>query len=93
MNRRNFICFTSLFYLFACTSPQSDVKDSSTSIDTSVTDIDSDQTTSNDEAYRVTQSIEYNDIAVDVIIDKPVGTDFDVLVVYHGTVGLDSKNS
>lgn len=91
MNRRNFICFTSLFYLFACTSPQSDIKDSSTFIDTSLVDIDSGQTTSNDEAYRVTQSIEYNNIAVDIIIDKPVGTDFDVLVVYHGTVGLDSK--
>ena len=77
--------------MFACTSPQSDIKDSSTSIDTSLADIDSGQTISNDEAYRVTQSIEYDDVAVDIIIDKPVGTDFDVLVVYHGTVGLDSK--
>ena len=43
------------------------------------------------EAYRITRSISYNDLEVDVIIDKPMGNSFDVLVVYHGTVWSDSQ--
>ena len=37
------------------------------------------------------RSISYNDLELDVIIDKPVGNSFDVLVVYHGTVWSDSQ--
>jgi len=43
------------------------------------------------EPYRITKSIAYNDLTVDVIIDKPVGNTFDVLVVYHGTVWSDTQ--
>jgi hypothetical protein len=41
-------------------------------------------------AYRLTRNIEWNGISVDVVIDKPAGNNFDVLVVYHGTVYYDS---
>jgi len=41
-------------------------------------------------AYTVTRSITYNGVSVDVVIDKPVGDSFDVLLVYHGTVNVDS---
>lgn len=44
----------------------------------------------NTASYRITKSVQYNNIGVDVIIDKPVGTSFDALVVYHGTVMYDS---
>ncbi|MFM7710438.1 MAG: hypothetical protein ACKO5C_05935, partial [Ferruginibacter sp.] len=44
----------------------------------------------NTAAYRTTKSVQFNNIGVDVVIDKPVGTTFDVLVVYHGTVMYDS---
>ena len=43
-----------------------------------------------DTAWRATKSIVYNGFSVDVVIDKPVGNTFDVLVVYHGTVVYDS---
>jgi hypothetical protein len=43
-----------------------------------------------DAAYRTTKKISYNNISVDVVIDKPQGIAFDVLMVYHGTVGYDS---
>lgn len=42
-------------------------------------------------AYRVTKNITYNNVSVDVVIDKPVNDDVDVLVVYHGTVMFDNK--
>lgn len=42
------------------------------------------------EAYVITKTIEYNGVSVDVVIDKPEGTEFDVLLVYHGTVLYDS---
>lgn len=38
-----------------------------------------------------TRSISYNNVSVDVIIDKPEGNALDVIVAYHGTVFLDSK--
>ncbi len=41
--------------------------------------------------YRIKKSITYNHVNVDVIIDKPAGNEFDVLVVYHGTVFSDNK--
>ncbi len=41
--------------------------------------------------YRMTKSIAYNNVQVDVVIDKPEGEAFDVLVVYHGTVVFDAK--
>jgi hypothetical protein len=44
----------------------------------------------NTAAYRMTKSISYNNVNVDVIIDKPVGNEFDVLITYHGTVQSDS---
>jgi hypothetical protein len=42
-------------------------------------------------AYRTTKNITYNNISVDVIIDKPAINNFDVLVVFHGTVQSDSE--
>ncbi len=42
-------------------------------------------------AYQVTKIISYNGVNVQVIIDKPVGDVFDVLVVFHGTVQYDNQ--
>jgi hypothetical protein len=42
-------------------------------------------------AYRVTKSIVYNNIPVEVVIDKPAIKEVDVLLVYHGTVMFDNK--
>lgn len=41
------------------------------------------------DAYRVTQTISYNNVDVDVIIDKPDLNEVDVLLVFHGTVLYD----
>ncbi len=41
-------------------------------------------------AYRITKTVEYNGVAVDVVIDKPANNELDVLIVYHGTVWYDS---
>ena len=43
------------------------------------------------EPYRITKSITYNDLTMDIIIDKPIGSTFDVLIVYHGTVWSDNQ--
>ncbi len=43
------------------------------------------------DTYRVTQTISYNDIDVDVVIDKPALNEMDVLLVFHGTVLYDSN--
>ena len=43
------------------------------------------------DAYRVTQTITYNDIDIDVVIDKPALYEMDVLLVFHGTVLYDSN--
>jgi len=40
---------------------------------------------------RQTKTISYNNITVDVVIDKPAGHEFDVLMVFHGTVFTDNK--
>lgn len=42
-------------------------------------------------AYRISKTITYNDVAVDVIIDKPAREEVDVLLVFHGTVQFDSN--
>jgi len=42
-------------------------------------------------AYRITKNINYDSVKVDIVIDKPVGNSFDVLIVYHGTVMFDNK--
>jgi len=42
-------------------------------------------------AYRTTKSVTYNNVAVDVIIDKPALDEVDVLMVFHGTVLYDSN--
>jgi hypothetical protein len=39
----------------------------------------------------MTKSISYNNISVDVVIDKPETNEVDVLIVYHGTVMFDNK--
>jgi len=97
------VCLLSL--LCACspkkasdTAPKDDtgsIEDTASSQDTSSEDSASnDDTADTDEvleAYRTTRSISYNDLEVDVIIDKPIGNSFDVLVVYHGTVWSDSQ--
>ena len=43
------------------------------------------------DAYRLTQTITYNNINVDVVIDKPALNEVDVLLVFHGTVFYDSN--
>ena len=53
-------------------------------------DNSADQPNQNTSAYRITKSISYNSVNVNVIIDKPVGNEFDVLITYHGTVQNDS---
>lgn len=42
-------------------------------------------------AYRLTKNVSYNNINVDVIIDKPQNNEVDVLLVYHGTAVFDNK--
>lgn len=42
-------------------------------------------------AYRVTKNISYNNVSVNVVIDKPQNDAVDVLIVYHGTVAFDDK--
>jgi hypothetical protein len=42
-------------------------------------------------SYRITRTISYNNINVDVIIDKPALNDVDVLITYHGTVQSDNN--
>lgn len=49
-----------------------------------------DMPASQNDAYQLTKTISYNGVSVDVIIDKPVNNDLDVLLVYHGTVQYDS---
>jgi alpha/beta hydrolase fold len=41
--------------------------------------------------YKITKNISYNNVNVDVVIDKPANNDVDVLIVYHGTVLYDDK--
>jgi hypothetical protein len=41
-------------------------------------------------SYRITKTIIYNNIDVDVIIDKPAINEVDVLITYHGTVQSDN---
>lgn len=41
------------------------------------------------DAYRVTQTISYSNIDVDVVIDKPALNEVGVLMVFHGTVLYD----
>ncbi len=40
--------------------------------------------------YQITKSIIYNEVSVDVVIDKPEGNEFDVLMLFHGTVRRDN---
>lgn len=42
-------------------------------------------------AWRGPLTVSYQGVSVDVVIDKPAGTAFDVLVVYHGTVMRDDR--
>ncbi len=42
------------------------------------------------DAYQITKSITYNGVSVDLIIDKPDANEFDVLMVFRGTVRRDS---
>ena len=42
-------------------------------------------------AYRQTKTISYNNISVDVVIDKPALNEVDVLLVFHGSVLFDSN--
>jgi pimeloyl-ACP methyl ester carboxylesterase len=41
-------------------------------------------------AWRAPLKVSYQGVSVDVVIDKPAGTEFDVLIVYHGTVMQDA---
>lgn len=42
-------------------------------------------------AERITTTIQYNNIRVDVVIDKPANDSVDVLIAYHGTTYYDNK--
>jgi len=42
-------------------------------------------------AYRISKSVTYNTIHVDIVIDKPALNEVDVLLVFHGTVMYDSS--
>ena len=42
-------------------------------------------------AYKTIKNINYNGVSVDIIIDKPEGDDFNVLITFHGTVQSDSN--
>ena len=46
--------------------------------------------TDHNAAYQTTKRITYNGVAVDIVIDKPEGDEFDVLMVFHGTVRHDN---
>ncbi len=52
--------------------------------------VSSPNTVVNDSAYQITKAIVGDSFSVDVVIDKPKGTSFDVLMVFHGTVTYDS---
>ena len=39
-----------------------------------------------DPAYKIIKNIHYNGVSVNAIIDKPEGSEFDVLILFHGTV-------
>jgi hypothetical protein len=41
--------------------------------------------------YQTTKNVSYNGVSVNVIINKPAGNEFDVLLVFHGTVNFDSE--
>ena len=43
------------------------------------------------DAFRLTRTVSYNNITVDVVIDKPALNEMDVLLVFHGTVLYDSN--
>ncbi len=43
------------------------------------------------DSYRKTMTASYNNISVDVIVDKPSNDDLDVLVLFHGTVLYDEN--
>ena len=51
---------------------------------------DTNQHAHSDSAYVMTKTLVDDSFPVDVIIDKPKGTSFDVLMVLHGTVTYDS---
>ena len=74
--------------MLACTPKQN--LDSAADRETEDKGSDTEDTAGRD-AYRITKTVSYNDLNVDVIIDKPRGTIFDVLVVYHGTVWSDQR--
>lgn len=40
--------------------------------------------------FQITKNIVYNGVSVNIIIYKPIGNEFDVLVVFHGTVRKDN---
>ena len=41
-------------------------------------------------AFQITKNISYNGVSVDLVMDKPDGNEFDVLMVFRGTVRRDS---
>lgn len=51
---------------------------------------DTNQHAHSDSAYVMTKTLMDDSFPVDVIIDKPQGASFDVLMVFHGTVTYDS---
>lgn len=43
-------------------------------------------------SYRQTRTVSYNNVSVDVVIDKPANNELDVMILYHGTVLYDSNS-
>ncbi|MCU0426017.1 MAG: alpha/beta hydrolase fold domain-containing protein [Candidatus Kapabacteria bacterium] len=43
------------------------------------------------QAYQVVKKITYNNVSVEIVIDKPINDTLDIIIAYHGTVFLDSK--
>lgn len=52
---------------------------------------DNDSTPEESAASKMTRRITYNNVNVDVIIDKPPVSNPDVLIVFHGTIQSDSE--
>lgn len=68
------IYFLSLFLFFGCNKTTNPITEEQTQLP----------------AFEKTLSIQYNGVDVDIVIDKPEGSELDVLMVFHGTVWYDS---
>jgi poly(3-hydroxybutyrate) depolymerase len=49
-------------------------------------------TLNTDPAFYQVKEINYNGIKLQLVVDKPIGNHFDVLIVFHGTVSLNGNH-